>query len=107
MQIIYFGMGSSGGGDGGFLAYITQSVLKFVFVPSIPRQLALIPACYTVDMRPPPAAAVSQLPLPGHTTIYVWAAALSSGQQQENMFFLRGSENWADSVYTVRLRVII
>lgn len=58
-------------------------------------------------MQPPPAAAASQLPLPRHTTIYVWAAALSSGQQQENMFFLRGSENWADSVYTVRLQVII
>lgn len=57
----------------------------------------------------PPAAAASQLPLPSHTTVYVWAAALSNGQQQQqqNMFFPLGSENWADRVPTVRLQVII
>lgn len=28
-----------------------------------------------------------ELPLPSHNTVYVWAAALSSAQQRQNMFF--------------------
>lgn len=40
------------------------------------------------DCQPPPAVAVSQLPLPGHTTVNVWAAVFTSDQQQQNMFFL-------------------
>lgn len=54
------------------------------------------------------AAAASELPLPGHVDVYVWAAALQKWPEAtKHVFSPLGSENWADNVSTVRLQLII